>query len=150
MKFSKYISKAVTQVMALFQKQRSCLSNKATTICGQAAESLRRVPVRHGRGGVDTEIKVQFLPPTMCRLTIWLQCPSICRMNFIIISEVRKVIIYVLIFIVIHSLYFISDFFPCCNKIYFVHKCSQFLSSCTLSIFYCGKVTHRQYIINFF
>lgn len=69
MKFSKYISKAVTQVMALFQKQRSCLSNKATTICGQAAESLRRVPVRHGRGGVDTEIKVQFLPPTMCRLT---------------------------------------------------------------------------------
>lgn len=69
MKFSKYTSKAVTQVMALFQKQRSCLSNKATTICGQAAESLRRVPVRHGRGGVDTEIKVQFLPPTMCRLT---------------------------------------------------------------------------------
>ena len=34
MKFSKYISKAVTQVMALFQKQRSWLSNKVTTICG--------------------------------------------------------------------------------------------------------------------
>ena len=28
MKFSKYISKAVTPVMALFQKQHGCLSNK--------------------------------------------------------------------------------------------------------------------------
>lgn len=56
---SKYISKAVTRVMALFQKQRSCLSNKATTICGQAAESLRRVPVRHNWEGNFTEIKVR-------------------------------------------------------------------------------------------
>ena len=72
MKFSKDISKAVTSVMALFQKQLCCSSNKATTICGQAAESLRRVPVRHNREGVATESKVQFVPPTMCRLTEWL------------------------------------------------------------------------------
>ena len=39
------------------------------TICGQAEESLRRVPVQHGWEGVATEIKVQFVPPTMCRLT---------------------------------------------------------------------------------
>ena len=70
MKFSKDISKAVTSVMALFQKQLCCSSNKATTICGQAAESLRRVPVRHNREGVATESKVQFVPPTMCRLTL--------------------------------------------------------------------------------
>ena len=69
MKFSKYISKAVTQVMSLFQKQHCYPSNKATTICGQSAESLRRVPVRHDREGVATESKVQFVPPTMCRLT---------------------------------------------------------------------------------
>ena len=69
MKFSKYIFKAVTPVMALFQKQRSCLSNKATTLCGQAAESLRQVPVRHDREGKFAEIKVRFVPPTMCRLT---------------------------------------------------------------------------------
>ena len=71
MKFSKYIFKAVTPVMALFQKQRSCLSNKATTLCGQAAESLRQVPVRHDREGKFAEIKVRFVPPTMCRLTIY-------------------------------------------------------------------------------
>lgn len=70
MKFSKDISKAVTSVMALFQKQLCCSSNKATTIYGQAAESLRRVPVQHNREGVATESKVQFVPPTMCRLTI--------------------------------------------------------------------------------
>ncbi len=69
MRFSKCISKAVTQVMALFQKQRSCLSNKATTICGQAAENLRQVPIRHDREGKFAEIKVRFVPLTMCRLT---------------------------------------------------------------------------------
>ena len=68
MKFSKYIFKAVTPVMALFQKQRSCLSNKATTICGQAAESLRQVPIRHDREGKFAEINVRFVPPTMCRI----------------------------------------------------------------------------------
>lgn len=69
MKFSKYISKAVTPVMALFQKQHSCLSNKATTICGYSVCSLRQVPVRHNRGGKSTENKVRLAPPTMCRLT---------------------------------------------------------------------------------
>ena len=71
MKFSKYRYKAVTPVMVLFQKQRSYLSNKATTICGQPAESLRQVPIRHDRGGVSAEIKVRFAPPTMCRLTYY-------------------------------------------------------------------------------
>ena len=70
MKFSKYISKAVTPVMALFQKQHGCLSNKATTICGYSVCSLRQVPVRHNRGGKSTENKVRFAPPTMCRLTL--------------------------------------------------------------------------------
>lgn len=73
MKFSKYISKAVTPVMALFQKQHSCLSNKATTICGYSVCSLRQVPVRHNRGGKSTENKVRLAPPTMCRLTIYVR-----------------------------------------------------------------------------
>ena len=37
--------------------------------CHQNAESLRRVPIRHNRGGNNAEIKMQFAPPTMCRLT---------------------------------------------------------------------------------
>ena len=69
MKFSKYVFKAVTPVIALFQKQHSCSSNRATTICGKPAESLRQVPIRHNRIGVSTEIKARFVPPTMCRLT---------------------------------------------------------------------------------
>ena len=78
MKFSKYISKAVTPVMALFQKQHGCLSNKATTICGYSVCSLRQVPVRHNRGGKSTENKVRFAPPTMCRLTV--KCrPTVLR-----------------------------------------------------------------------
>ena len=82
MKFSKYISKAVTPVMALFQKQHSCLSNKATTICGYSVCSLRQVPVRHNRGGKSTENKVRLAPPTMCRLTaekIWLDIIFNCK-----------------------------------------------------------------------
>lgn len=70
MKFSKDISKAATSVMALFQKQLCCSSNKVTTICGHSTENLRQVSVRHDWGGVATEIKVQFVPPTLCRLTI--------------------------------------------------------------------------------
>lgn len=70
MKFSKYVFKAVTPVIALFQKQHSCSSNRATTICGKPAESLRQVPIRHNRRGVSTEIKARFVPPTMCRLTL--------------------------------------------------------------------------------
>ena len=71
MKFSKYVFKAVTPVIALFQKQHSCSSNRATTICGKPAESLRQVPIRHNRIGVSTEIKARFVPPTMCRLTFF-------------------------------------------------------------------------------
>ena len=79
MKFSKYISKAVTPVMALFQKQHSCLSNKATTICGYSVCSLRQVPVRHNRGGKSTENKVRLAPPTMCRLTLWPSTKFFCQ-----------------------------------------------------------------------
>ena len=52
-----------------FKSSASCLSNKATTICGYSVCSLRQVPVRHNRGGKSTENKVRFAPPTMCRLT---------------------------------------------------------------------------------
>ncbi len=69
MKFSKDISKAVTSVMALFQKQLCC------------AESLRRVPVRHNREGVATESKVQFVPPTMCRLTVFRLNGTACTLQ---------------------------------------------------------------------
>ena len=37
------------------------------------AESLRQTPIRHNQGGVFTEIKMQFVPPTMCRLTFHLR-----------------------------------------------------------------------------
>ena len=84
MRFSKYITKAVTQVMALFQKQRSCLSNKATTICGQAAENLRQVPIRHDREGKFAEIKVRFVPPTMCRLAVYFL--TSCKSCFLLIA----------------------------------------------------------------
>lgn len=84
MKFSKYISKAVTPVMALFQKQHSCLSNKATTICGYSVCSLRQVPVRHNRGGKSTENKVRLAPPTMCRLTFDQEAPQYIVSNTII------------------------------------------------------------------
>lgn len=78
MKFSKYVFKAVTPVIALFQKQHSCSSNRATTICGKPAESLRQVPIRHNRIGVSTEIKARFVPSTMCRLTF------ICSLKILI------------------------------------------------------------------
>lgn len=82
MKFSKYISKAVTPVMALFQKQHRCPSNKATTICGYSVCSLRQVPVRHNRGGKSTEKKVRFAPPTMCRLTLFSKRQKIKRIDY--------------------------------------------------------------------
>ena len=103
MKFSKYISKVVTQVMALFQKQHSCFSNKATTICGQAAESLRQVPIRHDREGKFAEIKVRFVPPTMCRLTPikdnhikWHFIPNAIKLTniLIVINDSRPIYIF--------------------------------------------------------
>ena len=98
MKFSKYISKAVTPVMALFQKQHSCLSNKATTICGYSVCSLRQVPVRHNRGGKSTENKVRLAPPTMCRLTISLRQKIFSAQNFthtvIKLSQFYKIFLF--------------------------------------------------------
>lgn len=88
MKFSKYISKAATQVMTLFQKQRSYLSKKATTICGQAAENLRQVSIRHGREGDATKIKVQFVPPTMCRQTMYRLLLKHFPYNFISLNSI--------------------------------------------------------------
>ena len=70
MKFSMFNSKVMTHVMALFQKQEFCLSNKATTKCGQTAENLPQVPVRHNRVGGFTENKMRLPPTTMCRLTL--------------------------------------------------------------------------------
>ena len=57
--------------MALFQKQDSCSSNKATTACRHSASSLRSPPGLHSREGRYTEIKMPFAPPAMCRLTIY-------------------------------------------------------------------------------
>ena len=58
--------------MALFQKQDSCSSNKATTACRHSASSLRSPPGLHSREGRYTEIKMPFAPPAMCRLTIYI------------------------------------------------------------------------------
>lgn len=69
MKFSMCISKVMASVMTLFQKQDSCFSNKATTACGQAAENLRQIPIRHNRASNFTENKVRLTPTTMCRRT---------------------------------------------------------------------------------
>ena len=70
MKFSKYCLKAVTFLSwPYFKSSTSCPSNKATTICGYPDDNLRQVPVRHNRRGVSAEIKVQFSPPVICRLT---------------------------------------------------------------------------------
>lgn len=68
--FNVQFTKAVTVVMALFQKQESCLSNKATTACGCLGDSLLLPTELHSRGGRTTENKVLFMPPTMCRLTV--------------------------------------------------------------------------------
>ena len=70
MKFSKYLSKAVAFVIALFQKQFICLSNKPTTLCGRTGDSLRSPTGLHSLGGISTEFKVRFAPPTVCRRTI--------------------------------------------------------------------------------
>lgn len=62
----KYIPKTVTQVMAFF---KSCTVAFQTRL-RQAAEILQRVPVRHRLGRQFHKIKVRFMPPTMCRLTV--------------------------------------------------------------------------------
>lgn len=67
--FNIQFTKAVTVVMALFQKQESCLSNKTTTVCGCPGNSLQLPTGLHSQGGRHPENKVLFVPPTMCRLT---------------------------------------------------------------------------------
>lgn len=67
--FKVQFTKAVTIVMALFQKQDSCLSNKATTMCRYPADNLRPPTGPRNRGNRNAENKVLFVPPAMCRLT---------------------------------------------------------------------------------
>ena len=62
MKFSMYLSKAVAFVIALFQKQFICLSNKPTTLYGRTGDSLRSPTGLHSLGGISTEFKVRFAP----------------------------------------------------------------------------------------
>lgn len=61
----------MTLVMALFQKQVNCPSNKATTICGQTGWSLRLIPIRHNLIGTFTENKLRLTPTIMCRRTFY-------------------------------------------------------------------------------
>ena len=83
--FKVQFTKAVTIVMALFQKQESCLSNKATTMCSCPSDSLRSTTGLHSRGGRTTENKVLLVPPTMCRLTL-------CHGNWIEIQHLHDYI----------------------------------------------------------
>ena len=69
MKFSRYSSKVMAYVMALFQRQHFCLSNKTTTMCGCPARIVRLLPIRHDRIGEFTENKMRLAPTLMCRLT---------------------------------------------------------------------------------
>ena len=70
MKFSRYSSKVMAYVMALFQRQHFCLSNKTTTMCGCPARIVRLLPIRHDRIGEFTENKMRLAPTLMCRLTV--------------------------------------------------------------------------------
>ncbi len=70
MKFSKYISKAVTPVMALFQKQNRLLFKHGyDNLRSFRTEFVEDAGTAHRRGD-NTEIKMRLLPPTMCRQTI--------------------------------------------------------------------------------
>lgn len=70
MKFSKYISKAVTPVMALFQKQHRLLFKHGyDNLRSFRTEFAEDAGTAHRRGD-NTEIKMRLLPPTMCRQTI--------------------------------------------------------------------------------
>lgn len=59
----------MTLVMALFQKQVNCPSDKAITMCGTTNRTMRLMPVRHNRIGTFAENKLRLVPTTMCRLT---------------------------------------------------------------------------------
>ena len=124
MKFSKYISKAVTPVMALFQKQHGCLSNKATTICGYSVCSLRQVPVRHNRGGKSTENKVRFAPPTMCRLTSNLYNNFVCYIFSVCIAYFLQIVFNLPFWMLFLNLFLII-FFLCMVKEVMVCFCKR-------------------------
>lgn len=63
MKFSKYISKAVTPVMALFQKQNRLLFKHGyDNLRSFRTEFVEDAGTAHRRGD-NTEIKMRLLPP---------------------------------------------------------------------------------------
>ena len=58
------------EVIALFQKQQRCSSNKATTMYRQAGKNVRQFPARHDRAGDSRKNNMRFAPTTVCRRTI--------------------------------------------------------------------------------
>lgn len=50
----------MTLVIALFQKQVNCPSDKAITMCGTTDRAMRLMPVRHNRIGTFAENKLRF------------------------------------------------------------------------------------------
>lgn len=62
----------MTLVMALFQKQVNCPSDKAITMCGTTDRAMRLMPVRHNRIGTFAENKLRLVPTTMCRRTLYM------------------------------------------------------------------------------
>lgn len=58
------------EVIALFQKQQCCSSNKATTMYRQAGKNVRQFPARHDRVGDSRKNNMRFEPTTVCRRTI--------------------------------------------------------------------------------
>ena len=56
-------------VMALFQKQGTCPSNKATTMCGGSADSVQLPTGLCNRVGENAENKARLSPTSKCRLT---------------------------------------------------------------------------------
>ena len=57
-------------VMALFQKQGTCPSNKATTMCGGSADSVQLPTGLCNRVGENAENKARLSPTSKCRLTV--------------------------------------------------------------------------------
>lgn len=70
-------------VMTLFQKQETCPSNKATTMCGSSADSMPSPTRLCNRVGDGTENKVQLSPTTKCRLTVSHLCYVTVKVAFI-------------------------------------------------------------------
>ena len=89
MKFSMYLSKAVAFVIALFQKQFICRSNNPTTLCGRTGDSLRSPTGLHSLGGISTEFKVRFAPPTVCRWTGNRRCRNIFPLFLLLLFTIQ-------------------------------------------------------------